>query len=478
ARAVELLDLVKIPYPDRRAAQHPHEFSGGMRQRALIAMALASEPDLLIADEPTTALDVTVQAGILDLLAELQRRLSLSVLMITHDLGVVAKLCDRVAVMYAGEIVEDGPASKMLSRPSHPYTAGLLAATPSLSDRRSRMETIAGQPPDLRKPRTECPFRPRCANALPVCAEAPPLVSVGAESRLACHNPVHAVSSAVDDAPAERPTHGGPLVEVRDLVVEFALGRQPLFGRGERLRAVDGVSFDIFAGETLGLVGESGSGKTTTGRALIGAAPVASGSIQFDGAELPRRNAKKMRALRRDMQLIFQDPYSSLNPRMTVADIVSEPLVVHGIETDPARLRDRVAELLTLVGLPSDAASRYPYAFSGGQRQRVGIARALALEPKLIIADEPVSALDVSIRAQVVNLMQDLQARLGLTYLFIAHDLAVVRHIADRVAIMKAGKIVEIGTAEEVYSRPQDEYTKELLAAVPEVGTPALRESA
>jgi len=472
-RAVELLDLVQIPKPAQRVDQYPHEFSGGMRQRALIAMALAAEPDLLVADEPTTALDVTVQAGILDLLADLQQRLGLSVLMITHDLGVVAKLCHRVAVMYAGEIVEDGPAATMLHAPGHPYTAGLLSATPSLSDTRDRLTTIEGQPPDLRLPRTACPFRPRCRNAVVSCAVAPDLLAKARHpGRLACHNPVEVPRAAATGAvarPAVR-SDAEPLVRVEDLTVRFAIGKQPIFGAARTMTAVDGVSFDIYPGETLGLVGESGSGKTTTGRALLRAAPISSGRVLFDGQDIGTLKPRALRNLRRDMQLIFQDPYSSLNPRMTVAQIVSEPLIVHGIERDPARLAARVAELLDLVGLPGDAAERHPHAFSGGQRQRVGIARALTLEPRLIIADEPVSALDVSIRAQVVNLMQDLQERLGLTYLFIAHDLAVVRHIADRVAIMQAGRIVEIGTVQQVYTDPQHPYTRQLLASVPEIG--------
>ena len=474
ARAIELLDMVHISEPQKRVDQFPHEFSGGMRQRVLIAMALASEPELLIADEPTTALDVTVQASLLDLIAELQQRLSLAVLMITHDLGVVAKLCRDVAVMYAGEIVEDGPASRMLHTPSHPYTAGLVAATPTLALTRHRLETIDGQPPDLRLPRTQCSFRPRCANAMELCSVAPDLHSLdGGQGRLACHNPVKAQARAaiVSDAVHEAHTASSdaPLLSVKNLSVHYPIGRHGLFGRRDVLKAVDDVSFDIRPGETLGLVGESGSGKTTTGRAVLRAVPVTSGSIVFDGQEITALGREPLRRLRRDMQIIFQDPYSSLNPRMTVQDIVAEPLIVHGLETQPGRLRDRVAHLLELVGLPADAAERHPHAFSGGQRQRVGIARALTLEPRFIIADEPVSALDVSIRAQVVNLMQDLQSQLGLTYLFIAHDLAVVRHIADRVAIMKSGKIIEIGPVEDIYANPSQTYTRALLEAVPEI---------
>ncbi|MEO1454188.1 MAG: ABC transporter ATP-binding protein [Pseudomonadota bacterium] len=473
-RAVELLNLVHIREPEKRVDQYPHEFSGGMRQRVLIAMALASEPDLLIADEPTTALDVTVQAGILSLLAELQKNLSLAVLMITHDLGVVARLCQDVAVMYAGEIVEDGPTERMLHHPSHPYTAGLVSATPTLARTHHRLRTIDGQPPDLRLPRTACSFRARCANAVEACARAPDLVALDTgKGRLACHNPIWgATASATADLAeeAQLDRKQAPLVEVRNLSVHYPIGRTGLFGKREILKAVDGVSFDIWPGETLGLVGESGSGKTTTGRAVLRAVVPTAGSIKFDGQEITTLGREPLRRLRRDMQIIFQDPYSSLNPRMTVQDIVSEPLIVHGIESDPRKLRDRVARLLELVGLPGDAADRHPHAFSGGQRQRVGIARALTLEPRFIIADEPVSALDVSIRAQVVNLMQDLQARLGLTYLFIAHDLAVVRHIADRVAIMKAGQIIEVGPVEEVYANPVEDYTRALLDAVPEIG--------
>ncbi|PWJ11165.1 ABC transporter ATP-binding protein [Jannaschia seohaensis] len=478
-RATELLDLVQIPHPEDRVDQYPHEFSGGMRQRALIAMALAAEPDLLIADEPTTALDVTVQAGILDLLADLQARLGLSILMITHDLGVVARLCQRVAVMYAGEIAEEGAASRLLHAPEHPYSAGLLAATPRLMESGDRLSTIEGQPPDLRLPRTACAFRPRCANAVAACAQAPDLRPLpDGAGRLACHNPMRAAPRAeprptatATAAPArtQSPDAVQPLVRVEDLTVTFPVGKQRLFGPARTMTAVDGVSFEIYPGETLGLVGESGSGKTTTGRALLRAAPISSGRVTFDGQDVGAQDARALRRLRRDMQLIFQDPYSSLNPRMTIAQIVGEPLIVHGLERDPARLRARVEDLLGLVGLPADAADRHPHAFSGGQRQRVGIARALTLEPRLIIADEPVSALDVSIRAQVVNLMQDLQARLGLTYLFIAHDLAVVRHIADRVAIMQKGRIVEIGPVEQVYFDPQHPYTRSLLASVPEI---------
>lgn len=473
-RSVELLDLVKIDQPQRRVDQFPFELSGGMRQRALIAMALASEPELLIADEPTTALDVTVQASVLELLGELQQSLDLAILLITHDLGVVSRVCHDVAVMYAGSIVEQGSARQVLSSPRHPYARGLLQSTPTLRDVQHRLRTIEGQPPDLRQPSGACAFMPRCPNSQSDCSSAPPIRPV-AQGRLACWHPVEyrivetAVSSRnlgsdeISDSDDRQ-----PLLSVRDLSVDY-----PLAGGGFRRRqvhkAVDRVSFDVYPGETLGLVGESGSGKTTTGRAVLQYAPISNGSVTFQGRDITGLRGEQRRTLCRDMQLIFQDPYSSLNPRMSIFDIVAEPLIVHGVETDRRRLRDRVISLLETVGLPADAADRHPHAFSGGQRQRVGIARALTLEPAFIVADEPVSALDVSIRAQVVNLMQDIQSQYGVAFLFIAHDLAVVRHIADRVAIMQKGQIVEIGSSEQIYTNPQHSYTRTLLSSVPEI---------
>lgn len=472
-RAVELLDLVKISEPHHRVSQYPFELSGGMRQRALIAMALASEPELLVADEPTTALDVTVQATVLELIKELQQSLDLAVLLITHDLGVVASLCHEVAVMYAGAIVEQGTAEQVLSAPRHPYSEGLLQSTPRLDSTYHRLQTIDGQPPDLRVPGAACAFMPRCYQRTQRCEVAPAIVA-DVSGRLACWHPVNqaekAQPSSVHHVVAPKNSSNvEPLVSVRNLSVHYPLGKSSLFGERKVLRAVDGVSFDVFPGETLGLVGESGSGKTTTGRAVLQNVNITSGSVQFRGQDITGARGEKRRLLRRDMQLIFQDPYSSLNPRMTIVDIVSEPLIVHGIETDRQRLRERVIALLETVGLPEDAVDRHPHAFSGGQRQRIGIARALALQPAFIVADEPVSALDVSIRAQVVNLMQDIQSRTGVALLFIAHDLAIVRHIADRVAIMKQGRIVEIGPSEKIYTAAEHEYTRTLLASVPDV---------
>lgn len=480
-RAVELLDMVRISQPAQRVNQYPHELSGGMRQRALIAMALASEPELLIADEPTTALDVTVQATILELITELQKTLGLSVLMITHDLGVVARLCHDVAVMYAGRIVEKGRVDQVLQDPKHPYSAGLLRATPTLRTTHHRLLTIEGQPPDLRLRADGCSFAPRCQSRIPDCSVTPELRPLGG-AMVACWNPSQIQTSKVPAQlrvdPAQDVKAVSPLVEVRNLSVHYPLGRRSLFGPTRVLKAVDDVSFDVYPSETLGLVGESGSGKTTIGRATLLRTRPTNGSVWFRGADITATKGKDLRALRRDMQLIFQDPYSSLNPRMTIEQIVAEPLIVHGIETDRKKLRDRVVDLLETVGLPADAAERHPHAFSGGQRQRIGIARALTLEPAFIVADEPVSALDVSIRAQVVNLMQDVQAKFGVSFLFIAHDLAVVRHIAHRVAIMKAGKIVEIGSSDEIYNAPKHPYTQSLLSAVPEVDAPDMYQSA
>lgn len=473
-RAIELLDLVRIDQPHHRVNQYPFELSGGMRQRALIAMALASEPELLIADEPTTALDVTVQAAILDLLKELQQALDLAVLLITHDLGVVATLCHDVAVMYAGSVVEQGKAEQVLVTPRHPYSRGLLESTPKLNTVHHRLQTIEGQPPDLRATGQACTFMPRCQNRQDDCLTAPPIRS-DTLGRLACWHPVVQTSATASDdralagLQAVAPDDRTPLLSVRNLSVHYPLASSRWFGEKRVLRAVDDVSFDVFPGETLGLVGESGSGKTTTGRAVLQNASISSGTVHFRGQDITGARGERRRLLRRDMQLIFQDPYSSLNPRMTIFDIVAEPLIVHGIETHKGRLRDRVMALLNTVGLPDDAADRHPHAFSGGQRQRVGIARALTLEPAFIVADEPVSALDVSIRAQVVNLMQDIQKQTGVSFLFIAHDLAIVRHIADRVAIMQQGKIVEIGPSEQIYTAPQHAYTRSLLASVPEI---------
>jgi peptide/nickel transport system ATP-binding protein len=402
-RAVELLGLVGLPDPERRVDRYPHELSGGMRQRAMIAMALTLEPEVLIADEPTTALDVTIQAQILELLRQLNRERGLATILITHDFGVVAEMADRVLVMHEGKIVERGDLDDVFYATKDPYTRKLLGAVVRLD-----------QAPPLRPGRSE-----------------------------------------------------GSLLEVTDLVKHFPVKRGLLFDREvDRVRAVDGVSFGVDRGETLGLVGESGSGKSTLSRAVLQLLKPTSGSVRFDGREIAGLSRRRMRPLRPDMQMVFQDPYASLNPRKRIGQIVGEPLRVQG-RASGAELRRQVQELLERVGLSPEHFNRYPHEFSGGQRQRVGIARALSLRPKLIVADEPVSALDVSIRAQILTLLSDIQEEFGLTYVFVAHDIGVVRHVSDRIAVMHNGKIVEQGPADRVCEQPSDPYTKTLLAAVP-----------
>ncbi|QLH26606.1 ABC transporter ATP-binding protein [Streptomyces sp. Rer75] len=469
ARAEELLDLVGIPDPRRRLNDHPHQFSGGQRQRILIAMALAGEPDVLVADEPTTALDATVQEQILRLLAELNEKTGTALLLITHNMGVVSRSCARALVMYGGTVVENGPTTDILTRPRHPYTAGLLAAVPRLSSPSgTRLTGIPGAPPDLSLPLTGCAFAQRCAAADEQCrTEAPPLVD-----GVACwHRHTQPVTVAPPADRDARATAEGdtPLLEAVALRKEF---------RGRRhtpLVAVDDASLTLHAGETLGIVGESGSGKSTLARLLAHAHPADGGTIRLRGEDVTRPSRTALRALRRQVQMVFQDPYASLNPRMTVGDIIGEPLLVHGLHPDRAARAQRVAELLELVGLDPAAADRLPRAFSGGQRQRIGIARALAPEPSVLLCDEPVSALDVSVQAQIVNLLADLQRDLGLALLFIAHDLAVVRQVSHRIAVMHRGRIVETGPADEVCVNPRHPYTSALLAAAPEP-TPATAE--
>ena len=469
ARAEELLDLVGIPDPRRRLNDHPHQFSGGQRQRILIAMALAGEPDVLVADEPTTALDATVQEQILRLLAELNEKTGTALLLITHNMGVVSRSCARALVMYGGTVVENGPTTDILTRPRHPYTAGLLAAVPRLSSPSgTRLTGIPGAPPDLSLPLAGCAFAQRCAAADEQCrTEAPPLVD-----GVACWHhhtrPVTVAPPADRDARATA-EEGTPLLEAVALRKEF---------RGRRhtpLVAVDDASLTLHAGETLGIVGESGSGKSTLARLLAHAHPSDGGTIRLRGEDITRPYRTALRALRRQVQMVFQDPYASLNPRMTVGDIIGEPLLVHGLHPDRAARAQRVAELLELVGLDPAVADRLPRAFSGGQRQRIGIARALAPEPSVLLCDEPVSALDVSVQAQIVNLLADLQRDLGLALLFIAHDLAVVRQVSHRIAVMHRGRIVETGPADEVCVNPRHPYTSALLAAAPEP-TPATAE--
>lgn len=403
-KTIELLKLVGIKNSEERYQQYPHEFSGGMRQRVMITMALACNPSLLIADEPTTALDVTIQAQILSIMKQMQERLGTSIILITHDLGVVAGMCDRVIVMKEGEIVEEGTTEEIFANPQHSYTKKLLNALPKLHEKKEPKQ--------------------------------PPNIEDGTDLNV-------------------------PLIEVRNLSKHFDLKK------GEILKAVDDLSFCIYPGETLGLVGESGSGKSTTGRTILQLHAPTEGEVLYKGVPVTRLTKNELKSMRRHMQIIFQDPYSSLNPRKKVLDIIGEALDVHKLTKSAEQRRTRIEELLELVGLKKEHALRYPHEFSGGQRQRIGIARALAVEPNFIVCDEPLSALDVSIQKQVVDLLKELQQRLGLTYLFIAHDLSMVKHISDRVAVMYGGKIVELAESEELYANPQHPYTKMLLQSIP-----------
>ena len=468
ARAVELLDRVGIPDPHRRADDHPHQFSGGQRQRILIAMALAGEPDILLADEPTTALDATVQDQILTLLADLNRETGTALVLITHNMGVVARACERVLVMYGGTVVEDGPTAEVLARPRHPYTAGLLAAVPRLSSPSgTRLTGIPGSPPDLTLLGEGCSFADRCTLVEDRCRTGtPPLTRVADGVAVACLPAAGRTAPLPAPAPPtriDRPVPGAVVLEAEGLHKTYK--RRGVRGRG--LPALDGVSLTLAAGETLGIVGESGSGKSTLARVLAHAHPADGGTVRLRGEDVTRPSRRELHAVRRQVQMVFQDPYASLNPRMTVGEIVAEPLIAFGTGDRSERER-RVAELLRRAGLDPAVADRHPRSFSGGQRQRIGIARALAPEPSVLICDEPVSALDVSVQAQIVGLLTDLQRDLGLALVFIAHDLAVVRQVSHRIAVMHRGRIVETGSADEVCENPRDPYTRALLAAVPE----------
>jgi peptide/nickel transport system ATP-binding protein len=524
-RAVDLLGEVGLPQPAQLAGRYPHELSGGMRQRVVIAMAIANSPQLIIADEPTTALDVTVQALILETLRTIREQTGAALILISHDLGVIAEVAEQMLVMYAGKVAEIGSAREVFDDPRVPYTSGLLASLPPMGRRTERLAAIPGIPPTGMGYGPGCAFAPRCPLAAEQCAADPPLLPVAAGHLAACHFAGHAApagepraglirrawqpdgeqaanghgvllavggqpppaggqpppaggqpppADAADPAapaPAARPGEppagaapapGGVVLTVRDLIKEFRV-------RGTRIRshatvhAVSGISLDLRSGRCLGLVGESGCGKSTVARLLMRLEPPTSGSIKLNGTELTGLNDAAMRPLRRDLQMVFQDPYSSLNPRLSVGEIVGEPLIVHKIGDRAARVR----ELLVNVGLDPDSAVRFPGEFSGGQRQRIGIARALALRPHVMILDEPVSALDVSIQASILNLLRDLQREQGLAYLFISHDLAVMRQVADEIAVMHLGVIVEEGPADAVCEQPAHPYTAALLSAVP-----------
>jgi len=482
-RSAELLGSVGIPAPDRQLDGYPHQLSGGMRQRVMIAMALSCEPRVLIADEPTTALDVSIQAQILELLRTVTAEHRTAMILISHDLSVVAGLADRIAVMYAGHVMETGPTGSVFAHPRHPYAKGLLECIPRLDQPLARrLLSIEGGLPDLRGAAAGCPFADRCEFVMDRCRTDMPALEAKAPGQLAaCWADLSGVAPRVGGrelagaaaAPAAVAAAREPLVRVEDLAVHFRFGADLPLRPRRVLRAVDGVSFDVRRGETLSIVGESGCGKSTTGRALLRLVGVTSGRVVFDGQDLLPLSGEALRRLRPNLQMVFQDPYGSLDPRMPVRDLVAEPLRVHRAATGRTVGR-RVGELLDMVGLPPGAGDRFPHQLSGGQRQRVGVARALALHPSLIVADEPTSALDVSVRAQILNLMQDLQERLGLTYVLISHDLSIVRHMSSRVAVMYLGKIVELADRDTLYADPRHPYTQALLATVP-VPDPAVQ---
>ncbi len=430
ARVIELFNEVLLPRPEKIFDSYPHELSGGQKQRVMIAMALINNPDIIIADEPTTALDVTVQKTILDLLHTLQEKHGISIIFISHDLGVIGQVADDIMVMYRGKVVEQGTADQILHHPQQPYTKGLLACRPPLDSKPHRLPTVeeylSSEKLEVRSDELSTPEQPLTPNST--------------------------------------------LLTVKDLSVTYTLKRS-LFGRPlQTLKGVDGVSFDIREGETLGLVGESGCGKTTLGRALLRLIDSSSGTVSYRGTPLNQFSAKQMRTLRPKLQIIFQDPYSSLNPRITIGEAIAEPLNVHSSGLSRESRLSRVTELMQHVGLESDWYNRYPHELSGGQRQRVCIARALILRPELVVCDESVSALDVSVQAQVINLLNDLKEHYHYTYLFITHDLAVAHYISDRIMVMQRGRIVESGTADEVFANPQTEYTRTLLDAIPRIG--------
>ena len=478
-RAVEVLSLVGMPSPQRRALDFPHQLSGGMRQRAMIGMALANEPKLLIADEPTTALDVTVQKQILELIDGLKERLGMAVILVTHDLGVIAGRADQIAVMYAGRVVESTTTEALYANPRHPYTEALFDSLPERgAESGTKLYSIPGLPPDLTAPPAGCRFAARCRYAQDTCREQDPQLSgETAVHQYACFFPVGEVersakavpvtlTEATSDEEIPQTEIGAPLLTVTNLVKDYAITAGSVLRRKiGAVSAVADVSFTIYEGETLGLVGESGCGKTTVGKLLVGLEDASSGEINYAGRDLARdKHARN--AVRKQIQLMFQDSYAAMNPRMRVRSVLREPLDIQHVGDASSRDK-RIGELFDQVGLPRTALERYPHEFSGGQRQRIGFARALTLAPKLIVADEPVSALDVSIQSQVLNLMKDLQVELGLSYLFISHDLSVVRYLSDRIGVMYLGKLVEIGPAESVYSNPVHHYTRGLLDTIP-----------
>ena len=488
-RALEMLDAVRIPDGARRFDEYPFQLSGGMKQRVMIAMALACKPGLLLADEPTTALDVTIQAQVLDLLRELQRETGMAILLITHDLGVVAETAHRVAVMYAGHVVETATREAFFREPLHPYSQKLFASLPARGKRGVGLAVIRGSVPPLTRRFAGCRFAERCEQAWEPCHEVPPAWrDLGNGHGVRCHlygdtaRPVTTATAIPDMVTAQAldaPDHGSPaasstsLLTVTDLHVHFPIRKGLLRREAGWVKAVDGVGLEIRAGRTLALVGESGCGKTTVARGILRLVPVMGGRVQFDGIDLLALDPASLRPRRRELQIIFQDPFSSLNPRMRVAEIVEEGMIALGVAGDASARAARIDDLLRQVGLSPDMRYRYPHEFSGGQRQRIAIARALSVDPRLVVCDEPTSALDVSVQAQILNLLRDLQTRLGLAYLFITHNVSVVEFLAHDVAVMYLGRIVEQGTVDEVLGDPRHPYTRALLSAVPtlDVGT-------
>ena len=491
ARVIELLNAVGIPDPARRRMEYPFQLSGGMKQRVMIAIALACGPELLIADEPTTALDVTIQAQILDLLRELQKKTGMSVLLITHDLAVVAEMAQRVAVMYAGEIVETASREQFFSRPAHPYSRKLFDSLPGNHRRGEMLAVIRGSVPPLTQEFTACRFAERCDHAWDLCRSAiPSWHDLGDGQGARCHlfaadqrprrdaagkqaataRPQQ--STSVNDLPVE----ANPLLQVENLQVHFPIRSGVLRRVTASVKAVDGVSLSIAAGRTLGLVGESGCGKTTVGKGILRLVEPTGGRVLFAGEDLARLTRAELRAKRNQVQIIFQDPYASLNPRMRVAEVIEEGMAALGIGANAADRARRIDALLLEVGLAPEMKQRYPHEFSGGQRQRIAIARALSVEPRLIVCDEPTSALDVSVQAQILNLLKSLQDKMGLAYLFITHNISVVEFLAHEVAVMYLGRIVESGSVDDVLNSPQHPYTRALLSAVPMIDPAARRE--